>query len=56
MATWTNPWSLRDLIARVNRMRRENPALQSDWNLRFHHVDNEQLICYSKTTRDLSDT
>jgi starch synthase (maltosyl-transferring) len=49
-------WSLSELIARVNRVRRENPALQSDWNLRFHDVDNEQLICYSKSTRDLSDT
>ena len=51
-----DPWSLRDLIARVNQVRRENPALQSDWNLRFHNVDNEQIICYSKSTRDLSDT
>jgi starch synthase (maltosyl-transferring) len=49
-------WSLSELIARVNRVRRENPALQSDWNLRFHDVDNEQLICYSKSTHDLSDT
>jgi starch synthase (maltosyl-transferring) len=46
--------SLRDLIARVNRIRRENPALQSDWRLRFHVVDSEQLICYSKSTPDLT--
>ena len=46
------PDSLRHLIARVNRIRRENPALQSDWSLAFHHVDNEQLICYSKGTED----
>jgi starch synthase (maltosyl-transferring) len=48
------PDSLRDLIARVNRIRRDNPALQSDWNLRFHPVDNDQLICYSKHTEDLA--
>ncbi len=42
------PDSLRDLIARINRVRRENPALQQDWGLRFHSVDNEQLIAYSK--------
>jgi starch synthase (maltosyl-transferring) len=47
-------WSLRELIARINRARRENPALQSDWSLRFHDVDNEELICYSKNTPDLS--
>jgi len=41
--------NLRDLIGRVNRIRRENPALRQDWTLRFHPVDNEQMICYSKT-------
>jgi starch synthase (maltosyl-transferring) len=46
--------SLKDFIGRVNRIRRENPALHSDWSLRFHEVDNEQLICYSKRTDDLS--
>ena len=49
-----NPRSLKDLIARVNRIRRENPALQSDANLRFHETDNPEVICYSKTTDDLS--
>jgi starch synthase (maltosyl-transferring) len=48
------PGSLKDFIARVNRIRRENPALQSDWSLRFHPVDNEQLLCYSKSTEDAS--
>jgi starch synthase (maltosyl-transferring) len=47
------PDSLKDFIAQVNRIRRENPALQSDWSLSFHHVDNEQLICYSKRTENL---
>jgi len=46
--------SLKDTIARVNRIRRENPALQRDTGLRFHTVDNEQIIAYSKTTDDLS--
>ncbi len=48
------PDSLKDFIARVNRIRRENPALRGDWSLRFHEVDNEQLVCYSKRTDDLS--
>src|SRR3569833_1458685 len=46
------PDSLRELIALVNRIRHENPALQHDWNLEFHPVDNDQLICYSKRTDD----
>jgi starch synthase (maltosyl-transferring) len=44
--------SLRGFIARVNKARRENPALQSDWSLRFFPVDNEHLICYAKATED----
>jgi starch synthase (maltosyl-transferring) len=51
---WKAPHSLREFIARVNRIRRENPALHSDATLRFHHTDNEMLLCYSKTTPDLS--
>jgi starch synthase (maltosyl-transferring) len=49
------PGSLKEFIGRVNRIRRGNPALQSDRSLSFHDTDNEQLICYSKGTEDLSD-
>jgi starch synthase (maltosyl-transferring) len=45
--------SLRDFIARVNRIRRENAALQNDHSLRFHETDNPNLICYSKTSEDM---
>jgi starch synthase (maltosyl-transferring) len=48
-----SPESLKDFIARVNRIRRENPALHSDWNLRFLPMDSDQLICYGKFTDDL---
>jgi starch synthase (maltosyl-transferring) len=44
--------SLREMIARINRIRKENPALHSDWSLRFHPVDNEQIIAYSKMSED----
>jgi starch synthase (maltosyl-transferring) len=46
--------SLKDLISKINRIRKENPALQSNRNLRFHETDNPSLICYSKATDDLS--
>jgi len=49
-----HPEGLKDFIARVNRIRKENPALQNDRSLRFHSIDNEQLICYSKHTEDFS--
>ncbi len=48
------PDSLRELIARVNAIRRANRALQSDWSLRFHQVDNQQIIAYTKATDDRS--
>ena len=47
-------WSLRDLIARINRIRKQNPELQIYRNLRFHNTDNVSLICYSKASEDLS--
>ncbi|MFO1207351.1 MAG: maltotransferase domain-containing protein, partial [Burkholderiales bacterium] len=48
--------SLRHFLARLNHIRRENVALQSDWTLRFHKVDNDSMICYSKATEDRSNT
>ncbi|MCC7079720.1 MAG: DUF3416 domain-containing protein [Burkholderiales bacterium] len=44
--------SLAELIGRLNRARRDNPALQSDRSLVFHDIDNEALICYSKSEGD----
>jgi starch synthase (maltosyl-transferring) len=46
------PDDLTAFIAAVNRARRENPALQRNRNLRFHAVDNPDLLCYSKTSDD----
>jgi starch synthase (maltosyl-transferring) len=50
----SRPDSLKDFIARVNRIRRENSALRGNSALQFHSVDNEQLICYSKHSGDFS--
>ncbi len=46
------PDSLRDYLARLNRIRRQNPALQQEWNLRFVPIDSEQLIAYTRTQGD----
>jgi len=51
-----SPESLVPLITSLNRIRRENPALQSNTSLHFHPVDNPQLICYSKATSDFENT
>ena len=34
--------------ARLNQFRRAHPALQQLRNLRFHHVDNDAMTCFSK--------
>jgi starch synthase (maltosyl-transferring) len=51
-----NPASLREFIARVNRIRRDNAPLQSDRGLKFHPVDNENLLAYSKTREEDGDS
>jgi starch synthase (maltosyl-transferring) len=51
-----SPASVRPLITRLNRARRENPALQADEGLTFHLVDNPLLLCYSKTSEDRTNT
>ena len=43
---------MRELISRVNQIRREHPALRHDRTLRFHPSDNEHLIAFSKTLPD----
>jgi starch synthase (maltosyl-transferring) len=45
------PDSLRDVIALVNRIRLENPALQDNL-VTFHPTDNEQLLAFSKKNRE----
>lgn len=46
------PDTLADLIARVNEIRRENPALHRNRTLRFHGVEDEAILAYSKGTPD----
>jgi starch synthase (maltosyl-transferring) len=40
--------TLAPFLARLNRIRRAHPALQELRNLRFHHADQPDLLCFSK--------
>jgi starch synthase (maltosyl-transferring) len=51
---WSKPGNLRAFIQRINRIRRDNPALAANHRLAFYPVDNEQLIFYGKRTEDFS--
>jgi len=52
---WDQPGHIKELIAQLNRIRHDHPALQTTWNLRFHATDNDQLLCYSKRTETRDD-
>jgi starch synthase (maltosyl-transferring) len=46
------PDSLADLLGRLNRIRREHPALQFDRSLTFHPTSNASVIAFSKQHGD----
>jgi starch synthase (maltosyl-transferring) len=50
----SRPDSLGEIIARLNRIRRDVPALRRNNNLEFHYVDNDNIICYSKRNDEKS--
>ncbi|MBI4083077.1 MAG: alpha-1,4-glucan--maltose-1-phosphate maltosyltransferase [Candidatus Lambdaproteobacteria bacterium] len=45
---WNAPGNLNALIAKVNAIRRENPALQQLVNLRFLPADSDQMLFFAK--------
>lgn len=49
------PDRLNEFVARVNQLRREYAVLQTNSNLTFHEIDNEQIVCYTKTSPDLAE-
>ncbi len=46
---WQNMNRIRKLMTLINRIRKENPALQTTWNIYFAESQNDQLLCYGKT-------
>jgi len=51
---WKRTNRMTDIIAIVNKARRENAALQSTWNIQFCAIENPNLIAYLKATDNLS--
>jgi starch synthase (maltosyl-transferring) len=45
---WDRPGNIKELVARVNAVRRREAALQFDRTLRFHETDNPLIIAFSK--------
>jgi len=46
--------NIREIIGKLNAIRRENPALHSTYTLRFLQIDNENLLAYAKTREEAS--
>jgi starch synthase (maltosyl-transferring) len=47
---WDRPANIKEFIARLNRIRRENPALHACRNLRFYPADSAHVLFYGKMT------
>jgi len=47
---WDRPGHITDYITRVNRIRRENPALHAYKNLRFYPSEDDNILFYGKMT------
>jgi starch synthase (maltosyl-transferring) len=47
---WNAPGNIKDWITKINKIRRQNRALQLYTNLRFHHAENDAILSYGKMT------
>ncbi|MFL6597500.1 MAG: alpha-1,4-glucan--maltose-1-phosphate maltosyltransferase [Chthoniobacterales bacterium] len=47
---WNAQGNIKDWIARINRIRKQNRALQMYTNLRFYPADNDAILFYGKMT------
>ena len=50
---WDAPGNIKGYLTQLNRIRRENRALQIYENLEFHVVENDQILFYAKATASL---
>ena len=47
---WNAAGNIKDWIARLNKIRKENRALQMYTNLQFYHAENDAILFYGKMT------
>ena len=51
---WNAPNNIKEFIARMNRVRRDNPALQQLADFNVLDTDNDQVLFYAKTNSDMT--
>ena len=49
---WNRPGNIKPLITKLNRIRKENPALHEYDNLEFYQSDNDNILVYGKCSAD----
>ncbi len=50
---WNAPGNIKEFLTRLNTIRRQNRALREYTNLRIHPAENDNILCFSKTTAAL---
>jgi starch synthase (maltosyl-transferring) len=53
---WNKVTRVSEVIMFINRIRRDNPALQTPWNIEFCEGDNQQIISYLRWDDDFTNT
>jgi starch synthase (maltosyl-transferring) len=52
---WNAPGNIKGYITQLNKIRKENRALRQYANLEIQRSENENILCFSKTTESLDD-
>lgn len=50
---WNAPGNIKEFLTKLNAIRRQNRALREYANLRIHPAENDNILCFSKTTAAL---
>lgn len=50
---WKRTNRMTDIMSLLNKIRKENEAMQSTWNIQFCPIENNQILAYLKATDDL---
>ena len=48
---WDEYTRIGEIITRINKIRKQNSALQTTWNIEFGETTNDQIICYGKVDK-----
>jgi len=53
---WSSYTRIKEIIVRVNKIRQQNPAFQTTWNITFAETTSEHILCFVKYDPDSKNT